>query len=214
MHGQGTFFDPRLNDATRFPVAARAGFARRAQRPGPDHVEAAGAAVLPAVAPGADAAARQLRRARRHGPARTCSTAPARCASLSRAAALHRAGLEPAHRRRDRHRRLPGAADRRTSAIAPRRWRVSSRGRRAASTTTAASRPCGPWSTTTTGRSGSTSMRRPSGTWSNTSSRCRAVLPYVPDRSSEARRRPGAWPPRAPARGGADCRRRAGRRLP
>jgi len=26
MHGKGTFFDPRLNDATRFPVAARAGF--------------------------------------------------------------------------------------------------------------------------------------------------------------------------------------------
>jgi hypothetical protein len=26
MHGQGTFFDPRLNDATQFPVAARAGF--------------------------------------------------------------------------------------------------------------------------------------------------------------------------------------------
>jgi mono/diheme cytochrome c family protein len=26
MHGQGTFFDPRLKDATRFPVAARAGF--------------------------------------------------------------------------------------------------------------------------------------------------------------------------------------------
>lgn len=26
MHGQGTFFDPRLNDETRFPVAARAGF--------------------------------------------------------------------------------------------------------------------------------------------------------------------------------------------
>jgi hypothetical protein len=25
MHGKGTFFDPRLNDATRFPVAARAG---------------------------------------------------------------------------------------------------------------------------------------------------------------------------------------------
>jgi len=25
MHGQGTFFDPRLDDATRFPVAARAG---------------------------------------------------------------------------------------------------------------------------------------------------------------------------------------------
>jgi cytochrome c peroxidase len=27
MHGQGTFADARLNDATRFPVAARAGFA-------------------------------------------------------------------------------------------------------------------------------------------------------------------------------------------
>jgi len=26
MHGQGTFFDPRLNDAAKFPVAARAGF--------------------------------------------------------------------------------------------------------------------------------------------------------------------------------------------
>jgi hypothetical protein len=27
MHGKGTFFDPRLNDAARFPIAARAGFA-------------------------------------------------------------------------------------------------------------------------------------------------------------------------------------------
>ncbi len=26
MHGKGTFFDPRLDDATKFPVAARAGF--------------------------------------------------------------------------------------------------------------------------------------------------------------------------------------------
>jgi hypothetical protein len=26
MHGSGTFFDPRLNDAAQFPVAARAGF--------------------------------------------------------------------------------------------------------------------------------------------------------------------------------------------
>ncbi len=26
MHGKGTFFDPRLNDAAQFPVAARAGF--------------------------------------------------------------------------------------------------------------------------------------------------------------------------------------------
>jgi hypothetical protein len=27
MHGKGTFYDPRLNDAVKFPVAARAGFA-------------------------------------------------------------------------------------------------------------------------------------------------------------------------------------------
>jgi hypothetical protein len=26
MHGKGTFFDPRLNDAAQFPVAAAAGF--------------------------------------------------------------------------------------------------------------------------------------------------------------------------------------------
>ena len=26
MHGKGTFFDPRLNDPVRFPVAAGAGF--------------------------------------------------------------------------------------------------------------------------------------------------------------------------------------------
>jgi hypothetical protein len=26
MHGQGTFYDPRLNDAIKFPIAARAGF--------------------------------------------------------------------------------------------------------------------------------------------------------------------------------------------
>src|SRR5207253_3529332 len=26
MHGKGTFFDPRLNDATQFPIAAKAGF--------------------------------------------------------------------------------------------------------------------------------------------------------------------------------------------
>jgi hypothetical protein len=33
MHGQGTFFDPRLNDAAKFPIAARAGFANVRNRP-------------------------------------------------------------------------------------------------------------------------------------------------------------------------------------
>jgi hypothetical protein len=34
MHGQGTFFDPRLNDPVKFPVAAKAGFGN--VRGGPD----------------------------------------------------------------------------------------------------------------------------------------------------------------------------------
>ena len=33
MHGQGTFFDPRLNDASRFPVAAAAGFGNVSHSP-------------------------------------------------------------------------------------------------------------------------------------------------------------------------------------
>jgi hypothetical protein len=33
MHGQGTFYDPRLNDASRFPVAAKAGFGNVRNQP-------------------------------------------------------------------------------------------------------------------------------------------------------------------------------------
>src|SRR5262249_62426695 len=33
MQGQGTFFDPRLNDPDQFPVAARAGFGNRRSSP-------------------------------------------------------------------------------------------------------------------------------------------------------------------------------------
>ncbi len=33
MHGKGTFFDPRLDDAARFPVAARAGFGHVVNEP-------------------------------------------------------------------------------------------------------------------------------------------------------------------------------------
>ncbi|HSF25162.1 MAG TPA: hypothetical protein VLE20_13135, partial [Blastocatellia bacterium] len=38
MHGQGTFFDPRLNDPVKFPVAAKAGSA--SLRSGPDLITA------------------------------------------------------------------------------------------------------------------------------------------------------------------------------
>ena len=61
MHGQGTFFDPRLDDATRFPIAARERFRPRARGRRPDHAAAAGAAALPARAASAGRAARQLR---------------------------------------------------------------------------------------------------------------------------------------------------------
>ena len=33
MHGQGTFYDPRLDDSRRFPIAAREGFGRRQESP-------------------------------------------------------------------------------------------------------------------------------------------------------------------------------------
>jgi mono/diheme cytochrome c family protein len=33
MHGKGTFYDPRLNDITKFPIAARAGFGNVASSP-------------------------------------------------------------------------------------------------------------------------------------------------------------------------------------
>lgn len=58
MHGKGTFFDPRLNDAERFPVAARAGHGNI--RDNPDHTTSKLAALhyyqlsIPAPEPPAD----------------------------------------------------------------------------------------------------------------------------------------------------------------
>ena len=103
MHGQGTFFDPRLDDAARFPIAAREGFG---------HVRAEEDLITPLLPalqlyqlalPAPDASARQLRsrrgqtrrrRVRRQGGLR----------QLPRAAALHGTRLEHAHGRGDRHR--------------------------------------------------------------------------------------------------------------
>jgi cytochrome c peroxidase len=41
MHGKGTFYDPRLDDATRFPIAAREGFG---------HIQADEDLITPALA--------------------------------------------------------------------------------------------------------------------------------------------------------------------
>jgi hypothetical protein len=38
MHGVGTFFDPRLNDATKFPIAAKAGFGNIRTDPASDRI--------------------------------------------------------------------------------------------------------------------------------------------------------------------------------
>jgi hypothetical protein len=38
MHGKGTFFDPRLNDANKFPIAAKAGFANIRSDPDEDRI--------------------------------------------------------------------------------------------------------------------------------------------------------------------------------
>jgi hypothetical protein len=38
MHGTGTFFDPRLDDAAKFPIAARNGFGHVAAAPGQDRI--------------------------------------------------------------------------------------------------------------------------------------------------------------------------------
>ena len=109
MQGSGTFYDPRLNDASKFPIAAASGFAD--VRKDPDLITGKLAAlhVYQLSLPAPRAAAWQLQRiggetrqstVRRQGGLRT----------LPRAAAVHRARLEHAYARGDRHRRIPGDA--------------------------------------------------------------------------------------------------------
>ena len=92
----------------RFPVAARAGFGN--VRDDPDLITPK----LPAlhfyqlVDAGAEAAARELRRARPPGAARRCSTARPAARRCHVPPLFTEPGLEHAHRRGDRHRRLPG----------------------------------------------------------------------------------------------------------
>ena len=84
MHGKGTFFDPRLDDATPFSDRGARTIRARARGGRPDHAVAAGAADLPARIAGPGAAARQLRPLGCAGAARACSAArrtaaPATC---------------------------------------------------------------------------------------------------------------------------------------
>ena len=150
MHGSGVFYDPRLNDKAKFPVAARAGFGnvRPAWRRRWHHVAAGGVAVLPAVDSGTRGAGRQLQAAR---------------GRIGRALFNGRAGCATCH--------VPplftepgwamhtaeeiGIDDFQSSRSPDNRYRTTplkggGRASKAATTTTAASRRCSPWSSTTT----------------------------------------------------------------
>jgi hypothetical protein len=67
MHGKGTFFDPRLNDASRFPVAAKAGFGNVRNVPDLVTAKLCGAPLLSARHSGARASAEVSTAARRTG---------------------------------------------------------------------------------------------------------------------------------------------------
>jgi cytochrome c peroxidase len=85
MHGKGNFFDPRLKDATQFPVAAHAGFDDVSQTPdlitpklAALHFYQLALAAPPAPKTGFDAAAAQRGQALFDGPAKcaTCHVPP------------------------------------------------------------------------------------------------------------------------------------------
>ena len=100
MHGKGTFFDPRLDDAARFPIAARERFG---------HVRADEDLITPQLPalqlyqlalPAPAGPARQLRPLLPRSAAQPSSWRQGELRGLPRAAALHRTRLEHAHRRR------------------------------------------------------------------------------------------------------------------
>ena len=107
MMGSGTFYDPRLNDAARFPVATRARLFD--VRKSPDLVTSKLAALhyyqlsipAPNPPPGSFDAALAER-------GRETFNHPRAVRPMPRATALHGAGLAHAHSRRDWHLRLPG----------------------------------------------------------------------------------------------------------
>ena len=106
MHGAATFFDARFNNADQYPVAAKSGSGNT--RNTPDKTTAKLAALhfyqLSIPAPKAPAGIQQdYVRTGQDGVQRFGEVR-----DLSRAAALHRAGVQHACAERDRHRRVPG----------------------------------------------------------------------------------------------------------
>ena len=144
MHGQGTFFDSAAERRGRSSRSRREqGFGN--VRNDPDLVTAKLPALqfyqlsLPAPKPPRGS----FDARRRPGGAGASSTAPAHCATCHVPPLFTEPGWNHAHRRRDRHRRLPGAAIAGRALPHHAARAGCSRGRRAASTTTAASPRCG-----------------------------------------------------------------------
>ena len=83
MHGKGTFFDPRLDDAGEVPDRrARTGFGNVRNTPGPDHAASSPALHFYQLAlPAPDAAGGQLRRRGRRARRGSSSTGKAQCAT-------------------------------------------------------------------------------------------------------------------------------------
>jgi hypothetical protein len=143
MHGQGRFWDPRLNDPVKFPIAARNGFG---------DVRSDRDLITPKLAPRPDAAS-------------SSSPRPVAPAAMSRPSTPSPAGTATRRRRSASTPSRPTA--RPTAATAPRPSRACPLIPRAASTTTAASPPCAPSSTTTTAISAWASASRRRTTWSS-----------------------------------------------
>ena len=122
MQGKGTFFDPRLDDAAKFPIAAANHFGD--VRREPDRVDAEARQRCTSIS------SRCRRRIRHRGsfdPRRGATRREAvrrgrqgAVRALSCAATLHRAWRELHKPEESRHRRFPGEARARTTATGPR----------------------------------------------------------------------------------------------
>ena len=107
MHGAATFVDARFNDKDQYPVSAKSGSGNTRNTPDKTTAKLAALALLSAIDPGAERTGRVIRQDcirtwqddfQQFGEVR----------DLSRAAALHRAGVQFACAQRDRRRRVPG----------------------------------------------------------------------------------------------------------
>ena len=107
MHGAGTFIDRRLSDSKQYPVAAKSRSAETRTAPDLVTLEAPGAALLPELDPGAEAARRQLRCGRREAR-RGAVQRQGEVLELPCAAALYRAGPRAAFAEGNGHRFVPG----------------------------------------------------------------------------------------------------------